>query len=251
MNEDKSTLLQDELGQRNAPDYASLLPDELSQDQAFQLLGQRKPPTLDEVLPQGSSLRSDFVPTEMSSDEAMQFATENGLDTNIDLNDIPDELSMEQAADLVRKLGTQSIGVGVPEVGKQKSSGLASSGFYGALPQIAGGRITQGFGAAANYERNGKHNGVDIAAPKGTPIPSVEDGVVMVVEDNGKKGFGKSVVIENSDGSYSRYSHLNSFGVKQGQSIKRGAIIGGMGNTGYVIPLGGGTGVHLDYRRSK
>lgn len=251
MNEDKSTLLQDELGQRNAPDYASLLPDELSQDQAFQILGKPKPPSLDEILPQGSSLRSDYAPTELSPDEAMQLASDNNLDTNIDINNLPEELDMLQATDLVKKLGTQSIGVGVPEVGKQKSSGLASSGFYGAMPQIAGGRITQGFGAAANYEKNGKHNGVDIAAPKGTPIPSVEGGVVVVVEDNGKKGFGKSVVIKNSDGSYSRYSHLNSFGVQQGQTIKRGAIIGGMGNTGYVIPLGGGTGVHLDYRRSR
>lgn len=250
MNEEESTLLPQEQGVRNAPSYSSLLPDELDQDQAFELLGRPKPPKLEEILPAGSKLSPNALPDEFSEEEAPELFEQFGLDTNIDPNSLPDELSMEDAMSLVGKLGTMSGSVGVPEVGSQKSSGLATFGFYGPIPTLKGGRITQGYGAPVNYEKSGKHGGIDIGAPKGTPIPSTDNGVVVSVEDHGGKGFGKSVVIKNADGSYSRYSHLNDFRVREGQKVTAGTIIGGVGNTGYVISLGGG-GYHLDLRRSR
>lgn len=227
------------------------LPDELDEKKARDLLG-NPVGLLDSYLSEVEAEKA--LPDEFGIEDLPRIAQQLNLDSNYSIDSLPEELDFAGALKFVKNMGTSSMGVGVPETGTKSvkttgSSGLATAGFYGPMPKIKGGVLTQGFGAPVNYEKNGKHNGVDIAGPLGTPIPSVEDGEVVAVEDQGNKAFGKSIVVRNSDGSYSRYSHLNDFRVSKGQKIRAGDVIGGMGNTGYVIPMGGGTGVHLDYRR--
>ena len=78
------------------------------------------------------------------------------------------------------------------------------------------------------------HNGIDIAAPVGTPVKAVADGVVCAVGP--AKGYGYWVVINHGKiggtDVTSEYGHLSSWSVKSGQQIKKGQIIGKSGNTG-------------------
>ena len=78
------------------------------------------------------------------------------------------------------------------------------------------------------------HNGVDIAAASGTPIKAAADGVVVntdtVANDD---GFGNRVILKHPDGRATVYAHMVAPApVKVGQSVKRGQVIGKVGNTG-------------------
>ncbi|QZA79826.1 M23 family metallopeptidase [Deefgea piscis] len=85
------------------------------------------------------------------------------------------------------------------------------------------------------------HKGVDYAAPTGTPIYSAADGVVTRVTRDA--GYGKFVEIKHGDQYSTLYAHMSAFakGLKAGQSIKKGEVIGAVGRTGRV------TGPHLHY----
>lgn len=83
------------------------------------------------------------------------------------------------------------------------------------------------------------HKALDIANRKGTNIYATADGNVTYV---GKKGLlGKTIVVHHGFGMVTRYAHLSKFLVKKGSSVKRGDIIGEMGNTGRS------TGPHVHY----
>lgn len=84
------------------------------------------------------------------------------------------------------------------------------------------------------------HYGFDFIAPIGTDVYATGDGVVETVEYN-QGGFGKEVVINHGFGYSTRYAHLSGFHVRVGQKVKRGDIIGFVGNTGRS------TAPHLHY----
>ena len=83
------------------------------------------------------------------------------------------------------------------------------------------------------------HQGIDIANRFGTPVVAPADGVVVKVGMD--YSFGKHIVISHGYGITTRYGHLAKLLVKKGQKVKRGQIIGRMGNTGKS------TGPHLHY----
>lgn len=81
------------------------------------------------------------------------------------------------------------------------------------------------------------HNGLDIAANKGSKIYAIANGFVTF---KGKKGaYGNLLEINHSESLKSRYAHLDSFSVKKGQLVRKGDLIGTVGETGRV------TGPHL------
>lgn len=86
------------------------------------------------------------------------------------------------------------------------------------------------------------HLGVDYAAPSGTPVHSVADGVVTKAGWGG--GGGNTVKIKHSGGLETGYLHLKGFakGIKVGAHVSQGQLIGYVGSTGTS------TGPHLDYR---
>lgn len=92
------------------------------------------------------------------------------------------------------------------------------------------------------FKTHKPHQGVDYAAPSGTPVKAVGDGVVS--RAGWGKGFGNMVVLKHSGGLESMYSHLSGFasGTKQGTRVRQGQVIGYVGATGYA------TGPHLDFR---
>ncbi|MBD8490552.1 M23 family metallopeptidase [Echinicola sp. CAU 1574] len=94
-------------------------------------------------------------------------------------------------------------------------------------------RLASGFGMRLHpiLKVRKMHAGVDFSAPKGTPIYATGDGKVIQVKTE-FGGYGKSVVIDHGFGFQTRYGHMNEFKVKRGQTVKRGDLIGTVGNTG-------------------
>ncbi len=92
-----------------------------------------------------------------------------------------------------------------------------------------------------NGEPRRPHFGVDIAAPKGTPVHAPADGVVALAEDD-LYFTGGSVMIDHGHGLTSVYSHMSAVTVTVGERVSQGAVIGRIGATGRV------TGTHLDWR---
>jgi len=77
------------------------------------------------------------------------------------------------------------------------------------------------------------HEGIDISAPRGTPIVAAKDGVIIVAgRKEGYGGYGNTVEIKHDDGFTTRYGHLSETKVKEGDTVKAGDIIGLVGCTG-------------------
>ncbi|MBF2078277.1 MAG: peptidoglycan DD-metalloendopeptidase family protein [Synechococcales cyanobacterium T60_A2020_003] len=100
----------------------------------------------------------------------------------------------------------------------------------------AQGQLTSGYG----WRWGRMHNGIDIAAPIGTPVYAAAPGVVEYAGWN-SGGYGNMIEVRHPDGSMTRYAHLDSIGVKAGQEVDQGEQIGEMGSTGYS------TGPHLHF----
>lgn len=81
------------------------------------------------------------------------------------------------------------------------------------------------------------HNGLDIAAPKNTPIHAVKGGVVSI--SGWDNSYGNYVVVQHGDGNSSLYAHMNSRAVKKGDTVAQDEVIG------YVGTTGSSTGYHL------
>ncbi|RXP44551.1 M23 family peptidase [Lutibacter sp. HS1-25] len=76
-----------------------------------------------------------------------------------------------------------------------------------------------------------RHFGMDFTAPKGTPIYATGDGVV-VRADQTAAGYGKHIRIHHGFGYVTLYAHLSDYNVRKNQRVKRGDLIGFVGNTG-------------------
>ena len=94
-------------------------------------------------------------------------------------------------------------------------------------------RIASGFGYRIDPFTKAKkhHYGIDFTAPQGTPVYATGDGVVTRA-DNRSSGYGNHIRINHGFGYTSLYAHLYKFNVKRYQKVKRGDLIGYVGNTG-------------------
>jgi len=77
------------------------------------------------------------------------------------------------------------------------------------------------------------HPGIDISTPRGTKIHAPAAGLVVSVGEHG--GYGKSIIIDHGFGVVTRYAHLDGYNVKPGQRVKRGDVLGFVGNTGRSV----------------
>ncbi len=92
------------------------------------------------------------------------------------------------------------------------------------------GRVLSSYGA----KKSGLHNdGINIAAPRGTPVKVAENGVV-VYAGNALKGSGNLILVRHENQWMTAYAHLDKISVKKGQIVNRGSIIGNVGSTGSV-----------------
>ncbi|MBI3638366.1 peptidoglycan DD-metalloendopeptidase family protein [Candidatus Wolfebacteria bacterium] len=118
----------------------------------------------------------------------------------------------------------------------------------GVLAMPVSGTLSQGYGATsfAKYGYRGKwHNGLDYAAPIGTPIFAAEKGEVVAAgnQDNYcyRGAYGKFLIISHENNLTTLYAHLSLQIVKKGDIVERGQLIGYVGKTGYS------TGSHLHF----
>jgi len=104
-------------------------------------------------------------------------------------------------------------------------------------------RVSSGFGGRVHpmFRTWRAHQGIDYAAPSGTRVRSVGDGVVEFAADNG--GYGKVVVLRHQGSTTTVYAHLSRFapGIRRGAKVAQGDIVGFVGQTGLA------TGPHLHY----
>lgn len=102
--------------------------------------------------------------------------------------------------------------------------------------------LASGFGMRIHpiYKVKKMHTGIDFAAAIGTPIYATADGVIDKL-DVSFSGYGKMIEIDHGFGYRTRYAHMHGFAVRQGQKIKRGDLIGYVGDTGLS------TAPHLHY----
>ncbi len=99
--------------------------------------------------------------------------------------------------------------------------------------------ISSTFGLRGEGPEARHHNGVDIPAPKNTPVLATAEGYVMF---SGRAGsYGKAVKIVHADGIETCYAHLRKCAVKQGKSVGQGDVIGKVGKSGRA------DGYHLHY----
>jgi murein DD-endopeptidase MepM/ murein hydrolase activator NlpD len=134
----------------------------------------------------------------------------------------------------------------VIDLAKNKSNMLAS---IPAIQPVANKdlkRMASGYGYRIHpiYKTRKMHYGMDFSAKTGTEIYSTGDGVVSKVKRS-KRGYGNYVKINHGFGYETLYAHMSKYIVKKGQKIKRGEIIGFVGNSGIS------TAPHLHYEVRK
>jgi len=99
------------------------------------------------------------------------------------------------------------------------------------------------------YRRRGNsyysHEGIDIKAEKGTPVVAVQNGTVIFADKLGS--YGLLVCIKHQNSWETRYAHLSSITIKRNQIVKKGQIIGKVGQTGNATT----PHLHLELRKNE
>jgi len=177
------------------------------------------------VVKSGDTIKSLATKYKADFDEILSY---NSLAANAkikpgDIVVIPDGVISATQTSLAKTSGSQTYPV--------------YSGFY--LRPIVGGRKTQGIHG---------NNGVDLAAPTGTPILASADGKIIISRAGGYNGgYGTYVVISHANGTQTLYAHMSKDNVSVGQSVERGQVIGAVGSTGKST----GPHVHFEVRGAK
>lgn len=180
-------------------------------------------------------------------EEAEQIVAEiknehNGnLELNIGINEyytvnVDDAKKINETTDI--QLAKQTVENSVDEYIDKESKTI--NGVYLATTPVSG-RITSRFGAVERV-RSGAHTGLDIAAPAGTKILAVADGVVTYSSRMGS--YGNLVKIDHGNGVETYYAHCSKILVKEGQKVKSGDNIALVGSTGNST----GNHLHLEVR---
>lgn len=109
------------------------------------------------------------------------------------------------------------------------------------LPPLEFTRVSSGYGMRF-HPLSGKqkaHLGVDYAAPSGTPVRSISDGLVSFA--GWQRGYGNVIEITHRDNKSTLYAHLSRIDVRRGQQVEQGERVGAVGSTG------ASTGPHLHF----
>lgn len=121
------------------------------------------------------------------------------------------------------------------------------TGEFGELDWPVEGEIIERFGRSTHpvYNTEVINNGIDIRAPRGTPVRTVAAGEVVYADWNG--GYGLMVIVHHGDGHYSLYGHLDRALVAVGQRVARDDPVGTVGETGSLV----GAKLHFEIREGR
>ena len=177
------------------------------------------------TIAKGDTIRSVAAKYRADADEILAFNDMKAGDTLKvgSMLIIPD--GEVQAAPLVSSKKTATL---------RNASGPTYKDYY--MRPISGGVRSQGLHG---------FNGVDLAAPTGTPIYASAEGTVIVARSSGYNGgYGSYMVISHPNGTQTLYAHASKVSVSQGDTVVKGEIIGLVGNTGKST----GPHVHFEIR---
>lgn len=182
-------------------------------------------------------------------DQNIREAGVGGLDRYEDIKDkniIHEDVILklqEQVDNLRRKIYIESKSQDeVVELAESKEKLFAA---IPAIQPVANKQLialASGFGMRIHpvYKVKKMHTGIDFAATIGTPIYATADGIIDRL-DVSFSGYGKMIEIDHGFGYRTRYAHMHGFAVHKGQRVKRGDLIGYVGDTGLS------TAPHLHY----
>jgi murein DD-endopeptidase MepM/ murein hydrolase activator NlpD len=123
----------------------------------------------------------------------------------------------------------------------QMSAESSASG--GRFPWPVRGRVLASYG---NMPGGGHNDGINIAAPRGTPVHAIDAGTVAYA-GNEVKGYGNIILIKHANGWISAYAHLDDVTVRPGDTIAAGQVIAKVGDSGGVQE----PQLHFELRRGK
>ena len=152
------------------------------------------------------------------------------------IDGLPQNQVAPSAEDLKR------IGEDGRRIAAVRADASALTAFAGGFAWPLAGRLSGVYGSQRilNGEKRRPHSGVDVAAPRGTPVRAPADGVVALA--HGDMFFtGKTLMIDHGHGLNSVYAHMSALLVEEGQRVVKGQVIGRVGATGRV------TGPHLHW----
>lgn len=133
------------------------------------------------------------------------------------------------------------------EMAKKKEEMLASLPAIQPVSNEDLTRMASGYGYRTDpvYKTTKFHAGMDFTAPRGTPIYATGDGKVIQA-DAANRGYGNHVRIKHGYGYITLYAHMSKFNCRVGQKVKRGDVIGYVGNTGKSV----GPHCHYEVRKN-
>lgn len=187
----------------------------------------------DIVLAADTKVLAQSAPAEAEAPQILQIPQAKELaDLAGQLDSVLRFAEERAAADLAARTTpaevSAAIDAGVPGAAE-------SATVVGGFASPAAGVFTSGFGPRWGTI----HQGIDIAAPVGTPIYAVMAGTV--IDSGPASGFGNWIRILHDDGTVTVYGHMVSLDVSVGQRVEAGQKIAGMGNEGFS------TGSHLHF----
>lgn len=109
---------------------------------------------------------------------------------------------------------------------------------------VPDGHLGRGFGYTRKTNRKKLHEGIDIGAVEGAFVRAVNDGLIAY-SDNGLSGYGNAVLVVHADRSFSLYAHQRANYVFAGQRVRRGQVLGEVGQTG----IAWGPHLHFEWHR--
>ncbi len=159
-------------------------------------------------------------------------------DSDRDALDDASEATIEQEVELQAEQRNEALG-NLAEQAEKEAETINANRW--SLP-VAGYRLSAQFGQAGGYWSSGYHTGLDFAAPSGTPIMAVANGVVTSVGYEG--AYGNRTIVTLEDGTEIWYCHQTSSAVSAGDNVVAGQVIGSVGSTGNST----GPHLHLEVR---
>lgn len=174
---------------------------------------------------------SEMIELVLQAEAAMEAIRTQENQTAKELKDLASKLKITQQKEAQLARDAQKP-PSPPPANIQNSSGWRGTGpFVWPLPDAS--YVTSVFGWRAKYGRY--HYGTDVAAPVGTRIVAMADGVVTYAGWPGTAyhwAYGIMIVVDHGNGYQTRYGHLSRLNCYMGQRVKAGDVIGYTGNTG-------------------
>ena len=173
--------------------------------------------------------------------EQREKYNENIKETNAFIKSLQRQKDLAEKAAKEAEEAQKAAGAMIAQLQRKRSKVYLPEGKGSKFDWPVRGPLSSPYGNRMHpiLKRNILHSGIDIAAPKGTPIKAPAAG--RCIYDGWLRGYGRVVVLDHDRGFSTLYAHLSASLVKEDQEVKAGAVIARVGKTGNV------TGYHLHF----